>query len=722
MSAMLKTIKANKYFFMGLLLLAIVFMMNIFPDGYIFSGGDTMQLIEAKDNLSVRFYEWGGRAATFYSIFYFLDLIGMDDTAQLSFYLAIFILGSYISFFVFSKIFLKTTDLIRTVSSLFYALNLFTLYVFTANWGFSYFLSLYIFVPALTGLFIGYLERSEKKFLLIFGIVLFFSSSGFGNSAFFISFIIFLTVIFLALLATRTIKWDLNLVKKSLLLFLITLAVNMYWLLPLIPQMKSGVESLNTSNVLELNWFINHTANPILNTLSLKHYSDDYFPFNFIYSDGSFLKNIFILLSFMPILLIAGGFLLIKKFSEFKRKYFLMFLIVLAVFIALVARVTPPFETINHFIYNIWGMNTLRGYDKTAVFIPFVFTALLLIILTEINSRKTIIFLAALLLVIPMPFYTGRIQQNLSYRFSHTRVEKKDYQKSKLSFLVKIPKEYYEIRDEVNNNKTKSFIATLPVSRNDGSGTVSYPRWKFYGVDVTKMLYDKKYIEANRLDLTGWKAAEDFKKEQNDSKWMIKLLGMMGAEYIIFHKDVEEENRKASQWKMEIFEKDGLIEKKQDNEYFTLYRISDQYFIPYVSWQNNKFNLDGNPELIIEKLDDIKENSQSADFKEINPKKYIVNLDDGASENLIFSENYDPNWKAYHVDATGKKIKIKDHFIARGYANGWGIKPSSDTKQVLIEYYPTKLMWKGIVISLATLFLLIYLLIKKHCVDKKRTD
>ena len=147
----------NKWYFLGLIILAWVIYINLFPKGYIIIGGDTPQLIDAGNNFSRYFFEWQGRVSFYYFIFYLLSIMSISDTVQLSFYLAIFIFGSYISFDIFTRlIFNKASDFARMVMSLFYALNLYTLYVFTYAWGYSHYQIIYIFIPALTALYIKF--------------------------------------------------------------------------------------------------------------------------------------------------------------------------------------------------------------------------------------------------------------------------------------------------------------------------------------------------------------------------------------------------------------------------------------------------------------------------------------------------------------------------------------------------------------------------------------
>ena len=88
----------NNFFFLGLVILLVVILINIFPNGYVFGGGDTTQFIDATENIKDFIFNKGGSGYIFYFLFCFLDLIGISDSIQLSFYLG-FILLIYTPFF-----------------------------------------------------------------------------------------------------------------------------------------------------------------------------------------------------------------------------------------------------------------------------------------------------------------------------------------------------------------------------------------------------------------------------------------------------------------------------------------------------------------------------------------------------------------------------------------------------------------------------------------------
>ncbi|PIR73468.1 MAG: hypothetical protein COU40_01885 [Candidatus Moranbacteria bacterium CG10_big_fil_rev_8_21_14_0_10_35_21] len=720
MKKLVTFVKKNKFYLLGLAVLAFVVFINLFPKGYVFGGGDTIQLIDAKNSFGHLFYySLNGSVSLFYFIFYLLNRLGVGDTIQLSFYLGIFIVGSYISFDAFSRlIFTKSKNLIRMLVSLFYALNTFTLFYFTGNWGFSHYLWLYIFIPILIGLFLKFLETEKFIFGVWFLFFLFLASSGFGNPAFFLSFSLFLVFLVIFFVVFKYLKPSKKLIFNLIILAMFYFLVNSFWIIPTIPQIKDGINNLNISTVITLDWALQHNTSSIPLTLSLAHPTKEYFPYDFPYQSMIFLKKFFVLLSFLPILVVLSGIFFWKKFEDSnEKKIFITLLAVLTVFTMLLVKVNYPFKGINNFIFHIWGMNTLRGVEKISIYIPFLLAFMIFIIANNFQKYKKLIMgFLVLIVLIPLPFFIGKIQQNISYRFP----SKSNFQKYKLSFLIKIPQEYYNIQSIINNDKEKSFVATLPKTRNDGSGISDFPKWKFYGGDITQNLYRKKFIEANNTAyFKNFYFAEEFDKDSDGNyEWIPKLIGMMNSRYIIFHKDATKKYVEHAEPKMKMLEDEGAINKIQENDYFILYSIPDKFFLPYISWQKENILIEPNASSINNKFEKIKENLKTANFREINPRRFEVAVNEEAGD-IILAEPFNANWKAYLVDADGKEKEIMDHFLARGYANGWKINDSVGIQKIIIEYYPIRLLWKGMAITGATILLLVIYLIryyyKKRC-------
>jgi len=715
MSKLLSFTKKNKYFLLGILVPFLVIITNAFPEGYIISSTDTSQPL----NVSQHFLETFFSTPSYFLFllpFYFLDFLRVSPAAQLSFLVGFFIFGSYFSFYLFTRLFFeKSSDFLRSSVSLFYALNLFTLYIFTMHaLGYTHFFFLYVFLPLLFGFFLKFITKQKFIYLALFCLTLFLASPGFGNPAFFLSFLLAILVLTGTLFLVKKIKLTKKLLFQMIILAFISFLVSSFWFLPTLPITKSGVENLNTVNPTNFDWALRTMGNPLSYSLGLNHFSHDYFPFNFPYEKLLFLKNYFLLASFLPIFVVLLSFIFFKKLRY--KKLFLMALIIFLFLISLNAKIGPPFEKINYYFFHIWGINTLRAYDKIAIVVPFFLAFIFLVSLKNLmekKKKKLAVIIMLLILLTPLPFYLGKFQQNLSMRFANLSPEDKDFRTSRLTFLVKIPEEYNYIKKRINSDPQKAFIATLPNNLgNSGTGSSNYPAWKLNGIDVTQYIYNKKFIEANLDYFPNWYFTDEFNQLNTDPEWLVETLGIMNAKYILYHLDAPPGEVSASLWKMRVLEERGRIKNLEENDYFILYEIKPAYVLPYLTYQKEKFEWRNDPVWIERHAQRIVDASIEASSREINPKKFEIDFKNSSwSKNIILAEKFDPLWKAYAIQENGKKYELKNHFLARGYANGWQIENGENIEKIIIEYYPTRLMWWGIWLSgLTVLFLIGYLI------------
>jgi hypothetical protein len=109
-------------------------------------------------------------------------------------------------------------------------------------------------------------------------------------------------------------------------------------------------------------------------------------------------------------------------------------------------------------------------------------------------------------------------------------------------------------------------------------------------------------------------------------------------------------------------------------------------------------------------------------FKVINPTKYQINIKASKPFFLVFSESYNPQWKAYLNEINWvkafyrKPISDDNHFIANGNANAWYIDPKEIDEDgdgefaITLYYLPQSLYYLGGTISLISLTLcMVYL-------------
>ena len=136
--------------------------------------------------------------------------------------------------------------------------------------------------------------------------------------------------------------------------------------------------------------------------------------------------------------------------------------------------------------------------------------------------------------------------------------------------------------------------------------------------------------------------------------------------------------------------------------------------------------------------------SPEINFRRIDPTRYIVDVEGAKGPfTLVFSENFNPGWKAYirqkpgggnqksdkdpETDSRsallsawtdrGKRVEIKDHFVVNRYANGWIIPAVSgqeivgqesdvakkgmegENLQIVLEYEPQRVLELAVLIS-----------------------
>lgn len=112
-------------------------------------------------------------------------------------------------------------------------------------------------------------------------------------------------------------------------------------------------------------------------------------------------------------------------------------------------------------------------------------------------------------------------------------------------------------------------------------------------------------------------------------------------------------------------------------------------------------------------------------FQRINPTKYIVKVEHAVNPYVLsFGESYNAGWKASIVGSRSfsntsflsgiflKPLPEEDHLKINGYANGWYMKQKGDYT-VIVEYYPQKVFYVGLLISIVTIFLYAVLYIFK---------
>jgi hypothetical protein len=682
----------------GVMLLAFVVWVNIFPSGHIILGADILQPINMAQHYEEFHYEWLGRVSLFYGIFYILDSLGVSDTGQISWYLGILLFGAYSSFLYGSALmFPGASRLTRVISALFYATNTYTLYLFTATWGYSHYPVLYVFIPALTGLYLKVLETKKSNYTFIFLLVTFFASTSFGNPAFALALGVYFCVLTVALFLFRFILFDGRALRTLTVLIAGALLLNMYWILPLLPQLRSGIESIYTSEFVDLNERLRKTSNAIYDTIRLLPTSEQsrYFPSNFPYTALSFLKQPLLFLAFVPFLLVLLGW--IGKSDIRTKRLYSVFLFVFVIFIALVARARFPFETLNTFLFQLPGLNTLRGWDKLATFTPFLLATLVLIFFVRYEGKRyfraLITVLLVLVILLSLPFYLGGIQTKMSYILSGQKV--KNYTTSKRSALVMVPEPYTDAATFFAREGGDDKISMLPYSPGSSVGRVGLPAWKVNGPHPAHGLYTKQYVELNDSYLPGWLFAKDFDGVEHDPKWITSLFGLLGVKYVFYHKDAKPESIQEFAASREYLVDGGELHELIDNASFTLYQVNDHRLFPYVYAAPVAPTLSFAPGGLIEILEEFHEEMRPLRYSRNHPREVTVPIDALPSGQAVFlNEKYDALWQATFVDVRGTSTRLQRDDSVK-YANAWKTDQSFGSGEIVIDYMPVRLLRIG---------------------------
>ncbi len=437
--------------------------------------------------------------------------------------------------------------------------------------------------------------------------------------------------------------------------------------------------------------WISRTSPSILNTLTVAISYGNY-PFFNLYSDS----KIFIAVSFGYMIFLIVAILYQRRKQE---KNWFCYFIFFTIFFFLLMRLTPPFDKINKFIYALPGFSFFRSSDKLFVFYPFFYLVLLSLLLYYSKfSKKIINTILIIILIIPFPFYIGGIPKYLSYE---------DQGGYKLT--VQIPSEYYEIKRVIGKDNCLLLVISLPYSVTTSINWANYPKWHFVGCDVLPALYNKPYISANSYDHPGLETKLSFAEynaaNKIDKDKFIELLQKFSGQYILLHRDIDEywiDSSKIVYDTIKELESDKIVKELDDNKYFTLYELDEDYLVPLILSNENDVDI------CFQKVSPVKYRISICNLKEITDLEFHQFYD--AQWKLYIKSNPDNSWcellkyykntKVTECKHTGKLFEISDlaflwknsifddtHKMVKEYANSWSIDPNYIKDNYPEEYY-----------------------------------
>lgn len=578
------------------ILIASIFIwisiINIFPDGYVVSAADHAFFFDMKSAAQSFLYTWtnalgygSGRefqlqASLLYQyLLVFISFFKLPNNIFQTLFISIFTFLASVSFYASLRILFseeKKNKVLQVFFSLLYGLNGYTLFLFMHVFGYYYQQIFYIFVPVVLALSYKIIEGNFfKKYISIFFVVSFLCSMAFNNPGFLVALNIVLALM-LFFFIFSDFKKCAHYIKRYLLIVGVLFITNIFWLFPfsasMIDQSSNLTSSVSGWDIVSwLKWQSTDFIN-IFRFMSIN--SVGHFPDNSMLA--SELKILFGFLSFLPILLIFWG--LLQKQDKYKKQrlFFLIFFIFL---ILAIAKIYGPLPTLVIKFFSLPIINATRSVDKFMIFLPFVVFVLIYIFIISSNkiNKKIKWALIFILLIFPLPFYTGKLQQNVSIVFKSGE----NYKTAQYSYLVKVPEDYFQAAKIINNISRYNFkVQYLPYGVINSPGWSQYPKWKFIGNDLTANIFDKPVQKPSTyLNGLSFNYGQLFNSYSNP-EWIMRLFGLMNDAYLVFNKDVDDQFLKMSSEKISFLENSGNIKPIFKKEFINLYEIDKKYFLP----------------------------------------------------------------------------------------------------------------------------------------------
>ena len=577
----IKRIFSKNFLFLFLSQLLIVWAsyINIMPKEHFFASGDVVQIYNFPKIIHDFLYTWNLSGEGYFSLcfgyiihyafFFLITYLSKIDLSQQSFlYYYIFLLFSFWSFYLslnFYPLFKKNTKFWhRIVLSLVYTFNIQTFHNFYVGWGYTPVNSLYPLIPLIFAISYKYFEEEKLnlKLLALLGIFFFLSGIPAGNFSFFVILNILLFIFNLCFFFLSKRKKIICYIKRSFLYYSILFLTSFWAVIPqIIPLLDIRNKFNNNYYIFNLKawilWQASKFPNPLFVAYDISWYIKGLLPFA--------------LLSISLFSVVIIGILLQKKKTPVASSY--LFLLIFNVFILNKGMGILDNRIILLFFNNII-FSSLRGADKSLVFLPFF---LLISFFLSFKNDKQHGFLALLLLFTSLfsvfPFLTGGIQTK--YRMSADS--------SHLTLHV-MPQEYIDSAKQFNLSKLDDKILAGPYSVINSFGWVNYPKWGVIGADPTFQLYNKPVIHMNSFSNSFgvWNYGKCWNAQTSEeSKWILPFSGLLNANYWIYHKDVDPKFLEETISKVDFYEKEHLIEKIDENDYFNLYKVNPKYFLPH---------------------------------------------------------------------------------------------------------------------------------------------
>ena len=522
----------------------------------------------------------------------------------------------------------------------------------------------------------------QFKWLLVFLLSSFFFSYTFAHPAYLLTFWIPAAV--LVLIRAWDFRKDskrlLKLLGISLLGFISWAIVNVWWLYPTLLLSRSWTDenisgwqgNFNSLLAVSKSFPINEIL-LLRQSWYLGHGNDWY----------DFYHNPLVYLISICILAVAVlGFIKLKKNKY--RKY----LAVLALIGLFISKGTnfPLGYSFYHFLFSFFPMTAAlrNSYEKFGLvwLLPYAifFSYGVYWIFLKIKNRyKKMLFLTLTLflscIVLVYPMWNGDIFP------SKHRVE--------------VPY-YYDRANNFLNSHNVDRAFHIPFTTD--AIKITYD-WGYVGEDPSENMFDAENLASPNAPLYDktQKLLPSFLEKKN----FPNILGLLGAEYIIFQKDIIYPKIDLIKTQKQIESWQG-VKKVQTFDKLNLYSLDPKIVKPRIYASGNIIRINSLTEalnqVVIDEWDinsvftlqdigvELKNNlTPRLSYVKLSATRYKVSIRGSLNSYiLIFSNTYDELWKA----KINNQI-ISKHFIVNGFANGWLINKEGDYDiEIILKVWP----------------------------------
>lgn len=598
-----------------------------------------------------------------------IEKVGIPNFLIQAIFIGVIMFIGMVSMYVLTKYGFNFSSFVAGLSSLFYLLNIYSLTQVWKRFLYNGMIS-WAYLPLFLLFWLRWIWDFKIKWLLMFVISSLFFTYTFSNPAYLLTFWIPASIFVLirAWESRRDIKKLLKLFVASLIGFILWVAVNFWWF---IPTLFLG-QSWSDENIpdLQINFNIIHALSqsfPVHEILLLRQSwylgkENDWYDF--------YHNPLVYLISILVLFIAVLGFI---KLKDNKSRKYLFGLSVIGLFISK-GTSFPLGYTFYYFIFAALPLTSAlrNSYEKFGLVWVLPYSILFAYgvhwLFNRIRNKLKFHILGLILLlslgVLVYPMWNGDI-----FPAKHR---------------VVVPAYYKEANDFLNLQNTKR-VFHIPFTTEVEK--ISYD-WGYVGEDPSENTFDAEPLTSPNAPLYDktYKLLPKFL----DREYFSNILGLLGAQFIILHKDniypkidLEKKQKQIELWKG--------IKKAQTFDKLALYSLDSKMIKPrvYVSGNISRINSleeawnqvasmewNNNSVFILQDIGvDLKNNlAPQISYTKFSNTSYKVSIKESNKPYiLVLNNTYDGLWKA-RID----NQLVGKHFIVNGFANGWLIEKMGD--------------------------------------------